>query len=201
VYQVRSSRSDGFWSTTINDAYGRAVGSEFPLTGGQSSRQLTEYDALGRVHRQTVPYISGESQYWVDYRYDLAGRKKSEDRPVDESGSAVASTRWTSSLLTKTVRDAENRITTQSHDAEDQLIAVSSPAGGTIAYSYTPFGEISTLGDANGNLTTLHYDERGRQTSVESADTGRRSSRLECLRRARQSDRCALAGQHHQFQL
>lgn len=176
VYQVRSSRSDGFWSTTINDAYGRAVGSEFPLTGGQSSRQLTEYDALGRVHRQTVPYISGESQYWVDYRYDLAGRKKSEDRPVDESGSVVASTRWTSSLLTKTVRDAENRIITQNHDAEDQLIAVSSPAGGTTAYTYTPFGEISTLNDANGNLTTLHYDERGRQTSVESADTGRRST-------------------------
>jgi YD repeat-containing protein len=88
----------------------------------------------------------------------------------------VASTRWTSSLLTKTVRDAENRITTQSHDADDQLIAVSSPAGGTTSYTYTPFGEISTLGDANGNVTTLRYDERGRQISVEAADTGRRSS-------------------------
>jgi YD repeat-containing protein len=82
VYQVRSSRGDGFWSTTINDGFGRTVGSEFPLTGGQSSRQLTEYDALGRVQRQTVPYINGESQHWVDYRYDLAGRKKSEERPV-----------------------------------------------------------------------------------------------------------------------
>lgn len=176
AYQLRSSRGDGFWSTTINDGYGRAVGSEFPLTGGQSSRQLTDYDALGRVRRQTVPYVSGESQYWVDYRYDIAGRKKSEDRPVDETGSAVAGTRWTSSLLTQTVRDAENRITTQGFDAEGRLIAVSSPAGGVTSYGYTPFGEISTLSDANGNVTTLNYDGRGLQTSVESADTGRRSS-------------------------
>jgi RHS repeat-associated protein len=176
AYQVRSVRGDGFWSTTINDTYGRAVGSEFPLTGGQSSRQLTEYDALGRVQRQTVPYISGESQYWVDYRYDLAGHKKSEDRPVDESGSPVARTLWTSSLLTQTVRDAENRITTQSYDAEGRLIAVNPPGGGTTSWGYTPFGEISTLVDANGNITTLNYDGRGLQTSVESADTGRRSS-------------------------
>jgi RHS repeat-associated protein len=176
IYQVRSSRSDGYWSTTINDALGRTVGSESPLTGGQSSRQLTEYDALGRMQRQTVPYINGESQYWVDYRHDLAGRKKSEDRPVDESGSAVASTRWTSSLLTKTVSDAENRTTTQNHDAEGNLIALSSPTGGTTSYTYTPFGEISTLSDANGHVTTLNYDERGLQSSVESADTGRRSS-------------------------
>ncbi|MFZ1625365.1 MAG: toxin TcdB middle/N-terminal domain-containing protein, partial [Gammaproteobacteria bacterium] len=176
VYQLRSSRGDGFWSTTISDGFGRTVGSEFPLTGGQSSRQLTEYDALGRVQRQTVPYINGESQYWVDYRYDLAGRKKSEERPVDESGSAVASTRWTSSLLTQTVRDAENRITTQNYDAEGRLIAVTSPGGGTTAYGYAPFGEITTLSDANGTVTTLHYDERGLQTSAESADTGRRSS-------------------------
>lgn len=176
VYQVRSSRSDGFWSTAINDAWGRAVGSEFPLTGGQTSRQLTEYDALGRMQRQTVPYISGDAQYWVDYGYDLAGRKKSEDRPADEAGSAVASTRWTSSLLSKTVRDAENRITTQTYDVEDRLVAVSSPAGGTASYTYTPFGELRTLSDANGHVTTLSYDERGLQTSVESADTGRRSS-------------------------
>lgn len=175
-YQLRASRGDGFWSTTINDRHGRAVGSEFPLTGGQSSRQITDYDALGRVRRQTVPYVSGESQHWVDYGYDIAGRKKSEDRPVDESGSAVAGTRWTSSLLTQTVRDAENRITTQGFDAEGRLIAVSSPAGGTTSYAYTPFGEISTLSDANGNVTTLNYDERGLQTSAESADTGRRSS-------------------------
>lgn len=176
AYQVRSTRADGFWSTTINDHYGRAVGSEFSLTAGQSSRQLTEYDVLGRVQRQTVPYISGESQYWVDYRYDIAGHKKSEDRPVDESGSAVASTRWTSSLLTQTVRDAENRISTQSFDAEGRLLSVNSADGGTTTYGYTPFGELNTLSDANGNVTTLGYDERGLQTSVDSSDTGRRSS-------------------------
>ncbi|MBM4221654.1 MAG: RHS repeat protein, partial [Gammaproteobacteria bacterium] len=176
AYQLRSTRGDGFWSITINDAYGRAVGSEFPLTGGQTSRQLTEYDALGRMQRQTVPYINGESQYWVDYRHDLAGRRKSEDRPVDESGGAVAGTRWTSSLLTRTIRDAENRITTQTYDAEGRLVAVSSPAGGTTTYAYLPFGELATLGDANGTVTTLNYDARGLQTSVESADTGRRTS-------------------------
>ena len=174
-YQLRSVRSDGFVSSSIHDRYGRTVGREFSLTGGQTSRQLFEFDSLGRLARQTVPYVTGEPQFWVENTYDIQGQKHAEDRPADESG-GNASTRWNSNRLTRTVRDAESRVSTHTLDAEGRLLAVASVTGGTASYTYTAFGELATVTDPNGSRTTLGYDERGLPLSVESPDTGRRVS-------------------------
>jgi RHS repeat-associated protein len=174
-YQLRAERSDGFVSTTLHDRYGRTVGQEFSLAGGRTSRQLLEFDALGRPARQTVPYVAGEAQFWVESRYDLGGEKRSEDRPAAESG-GNASTRWNSNRLTRTVRDAENRVSTHTLDAEGRPVAVASPGGGTASYAYTAFGELASVTDPNGTRTTLAYDERGLPVTVDSPDTGRRTS-------------------------
>lgn len=174
-YQLRAVRSDGHVSTTVHDRYGRAVGQESSLVGGQTSRQLTEYDALGRVARQTVPYVTGEAQFWVETRHDLRGDRRAEDRPAAESG-GIASTRWNSNVLSRTVRDAENRTSTRTLDAEGRLVAVTSASGGTATYSYSAFGELATITDANGTRTTIAHDERGLPVSVESPDSGRRTS-------------------------
>ena len=175
AYQLRSVRSDGFISSSIHDAYGRTVGREFSLTGGQTSRQLFEFDPLGRLARHTVPYVTGEPQFWVENSHDIQGQKRAEDRPADESG-VNTSTRWNSNRLTRTVRDAENRVSTHTLDAEGRLLAVASVTGGTASYTYTAFGELATVTDPNGTRTTLIYDERGLPLSVESPDTGRRLS-------------------------
>ncbi|MEO7386406.1 MAG: FG-GAP-like repeat-containing protein [Gammaproteobacteria bacterium] len=174
-YQLRAVRSDGYVTTTVHDRYGRTVGQESSLAGGQFSRQLTEFDALGRIARQTVPYVSGETQYWVDTRYDLRGERRAEDRQANEAGGS-ASTRWNSNVLNRTVRDPENRISTYTQDAEGRLVSVASPTGGTASYSYTAFGELAGITDPNGTRTTLTYDERGLPTTVESPDSGRRTS-------------------------
>lgn len=174
-YQLRATRSDGHVSTTVHDRYGRAVGQESSLVGGQASRQLTEYDALGRIARQTVPYIAGDPQFWVETRHDLRGDRRAEDRPDDEAGGS-ASARWNSHVLTRTVRDAENRISTRTLDAEGRLVSVASATGGTATYTYTAFGEIATITDPNGTRTSLTYDERGLPLAVESPDSGRRTS-------------------------
>ncbi len=174
-YQLRATRSDGFVTTTIHDRYGRTVGQESSLAAGQTSRQLMEFDALGRLARQTVPYVNGEPQFWVENRYDVRSQKRAEDRPADESG-GNASTRWNSNRLIRTVRDPENRVSTHTVDAEGKLIAVTSAAGGTASYSYTAFGELASITDPNGTRTTLSYDDRGLPTDIESPDSGRRTS-------------------------
>ncbi len=174
-YQLRATRSDGFVSTSIHDRYGRTVGQESSLTGGQTSRQLLEFDALGRLARQTVPYVAGEAQFWVESSYDVSGQRHAEERPADESG-GNASARWNSNRLTRTVRDAEYRVSTHTLDAEGRLITVASATGGTATYSYTPFGELATVTDPNGTRTTLTYDDRGLPATVASPDSGRRTS-------------------------
>jgi len=174
-YQLRATRSDGFVATTIQDRYGRTVGRESSLAGGQTSRQLMEFDALGRLARQTVPYVTGEPQFWTESRYDVRGQKRAEDRPADESG-GNASTRWTANRLIRTVQDAEHRVSTHTLDAEGRLTAVTTPAGGTASYSYTAFGELASITDPNGSRTTLSYDDRGLPAVIDSPDSGRRTS-------------------------
>jgi len=174
-YQLREARSDGHVATTVHDQYGRTVARESALIGGQLSRQLTEYDPLGRVARQTVPYVSGEPQHWIETRHDLRGDRRAEDRPADEAG-GTASTRWNSNVLSRLVRDAENRLTTHTFDAEGRLASVTSAAGGTASYGYTAFGELASITEPNGSRTTLQYDERGLLVAVDSPDSGRRTS-------------------------
>ena len=175
-FQIQVSRSDGFESRTLHDRWGRTVGSESSLAGGNASRQVMVFDALGRLHRETVPYLNGENQYWVTHSYDVAGQKRREDRPAGESGGA-ATTRWTANRLTLTMHDPEDRATTRTLDPEGRLLTVSSAAGGTASYAWSPFGEVTRITDANGGITTLGYDGRGLPVLVESPDAGRRSSR------------------------
>jgi RHS repeat-associated protein len=176
AYQILTLRDDGFWTMTVHDGTGRVVAREVALAGGRSSRQLTEYDALGRVRRESMPFIVGEPTYWVETAYEPGGRPRSEDRPVSATQPDGARTRWSYARLATTTTDAENRVVTRVTDAKERLVRVSSAAGGTTAYGYTPFGEVARITDANGITTTLAYDERGLPTTVDSPDAGRRTS-------------------------
>jgi RHS repeat-associated protein len=176
AYQIVTLRDDGFWTMTVHDGAGRVVAREVALAGGRSSRQLTEYDALGRVRRESMPFIVGEPAYWVETAYEPGGRPRSEDRPVSASQPNGARTRWSYARLATTTTDAENRVVTRMTDARGRLVQVSSAAGGTTTYGYTPFGEVSRITDANGVTTTLAYDERGLPVTVDSPDAGRRAS-------------------------
>lgn len=176
VYQLMATRSDGSWTLAIHDGYGRIVGREFPLVGGETSRQIMAFDPLGRLSRETVPYVEGDAQFWIDYRYDVAGQRIAEDRPADDKAGGMASTRWTSSRLTRTIRDAENRTSTQNLDPEGRLIGVTAPDGATASYRYTPFGELAGITDAGGVTTNLGYDGRGLLSMADSPDSGRRST-------------------------
>lgn len=176
VYQLMATRTDGTWTLTVHDGYGRAVGREFPLVGGETSRQIMAFDPLGRLARETVPYVEGDAQFWIDYRYDVAGQRIAEDRPADDKAGGIASTRWTSSRLTRTIRDAENRTSSQSLDPEGRLIGVTAPDGAVASYRYTAFGELSGITNPGGISTSLLYDSRGLLNVVDSPDAGRRST-------------------------
>lgn len=175
-YQVRTARSDGFESRTLHDRWGRTVATESALTGGQASRQEMVFDSLGRLHQETVPYVSGETRYWVTHSYDVAGQKRREERPAGAAG-GTATSRWNTNRLTVTLHDPEERVTTRTLDPEGRPLTVSSTAGGTASYAWSPFGELTRITDANGGVTTLGYDGRGLPVLVDSPDAGRRSSR------------------------
>jgi RHS repeat-associated protein len=175
-YSARQTRSDGYWTETQHDSLGRVVGRGFVLPGNQSSRQILEYDALGRLTRESVPYRSDSATlYWSSYQYDALGRVKSIDRPVSESTPSGSMTSFTYAGLETTARDAELRTTRITHDAEGRVKLIAPPLGSNTGYAYNVSGQLASIVDAGWNSVQLSYDERGRLAQSVHPDAGRRS--------------------------
>lgn len=176
-YRIRTADTNGHWAETYHDAMGRVVGRAFVLINGAESRQITDYDAFGRLARESVPFIAGGAVYWATQAYDLVGRLKLENRPVSTATPSGATTSYVYSGLRTDVRDAEQRTTSYSYDVEDRLQAVNAPLQGGASYRYTPFGELAAIYDAALNVTTMSYDERGLRIAIRGADSGQRQLR------------------------
>jgi len=175
-YAVRETRSDGFWTETHHDSFGRVVGRSFVLADGRISRQVIEYDAAGRVGREALPYLDGsDNVYWTTYAYDALGRPRSIDRPVSETEPSGATQSFTYAGLDMTARDAELRTSVFTSDAEGRLISVRSAKNTTTAYAYTPFGQLSAIVDSALHRREMRYEERGLLAEVTDPDAGQRT--------------------------
>lgn len=175
-YAVLQQRSDGYWSETQHDSLGRTVGRAFVLPDDKVSRQLIEYDSLGRVSRESAPYLEGATHaYWTSYAYDLLGRPKRVDRPlgVDAPTGGVSTLVYSGTSVT--TRDALGRTTVQVHDAEGRLTSVQPPLNGGATYAYDAAGQLVSLTDASGHARQLGYDARGQLTQVSDPDAGQRT--------------------------
>jgi RHS repeat-associated protein len=173
-YKIRQTDANGHWAETYHDSLGRIVGRASLLASGSESRQAMQYDALGRVVRENVPYIAGATTYWVDTTHDLLGRPRTITRPASEAAPAGAITQWIYGGIHTTATDAEGRSTMYTHDAEGRISSVQASLGSGATYGYTPFGELASITDGGGYETSFAYDERGFRTEVNSPDSGAR---------------------------
>lgn len=176
-YSIRALRSDGYWTETQHDASGRMVGRSSALPLNRTSHQLFEYDALGRVTGESLPYRDdqADSVYWTRYRYDALGRVKSIDRPVSEQNPSGAMTTITYSGLNVTTRDAEMRATRTIHGADGRVKIVIPPLGTNTGYSYSLSGQIEAVVDPGWNSSWFVHDEQGRLVQVNHPDYGTRN--------------------------
>lgn len=67
--------------------------------------------------------------------------------------------------------DRQGRITSNQYDAIRELIQTTDPLGRTTKYTWCTCGGLSTLTDANGNVTTWNLDTLGRVTGKVYADS------------------------------
>lgn len=174
-YVLREVRSDGYWSESYHDSFGRVVGRSSILGDGRISRQVVEYDSLGRVRRESAPFIDGSGGiYWTTYTYDALGRPRTIDQPVSEDLAQGASQAFGYAGLETTVLDAEGRATLLTSDADGRLVSVRDALNGTTAYAYTPAGQLSSITDAGLHRRELRYDERGLLVETNDPDAGQR---------------------------
>jgi RHS repeat-associated protein len=140
-------------------------GTDFNLSSIVNANNATAssyiYDSYARVRTYT------DSEGWtVTFDYDDADRITSITYP-DGTARKYAYDR----LDLVEYEDREARIWRYTYDANRRLTQVENPAGATLAYGYDRMNRLTSLTDANSNVTTWAYDVQGRLTSKEYADT------------------------------
>ena len=122
----------------------------------------TEHDAIGRVTRESEPYLQSASK-WTSNYYDAYGREKSKTLP---SGRIVF---YSYNGLSATVNDGV-KTTTTTLDALGNIVRITDP-GGTVKYTYHANGAMKTT-DYDGHTITSDIDGWGRKKNLNDPAAG-----------------------------
>jgi len=172
---------------TYVDRFGRVlVTSQRMLAAGSYDRQELQYDAFGRVYRQSVPCAWGCSPYWTTVTYDAIGRATQIQRPV----SATDQTTQTSTLLysgrTTAFVDPQSKQSTRITTVMGRLGQQRDHDNYSQTFSYDAFGSLLGVSDSLGHLlfsATYDYGIRPFQRNATDIDL----------------DVSTAAGQHRQY--
>ena len=172
-------------SKTYFDGLGRTIKTESPGAadgGGALKVRVTEiqYDSRGLVKQSSLPYIQGTESAtgrWRVPTYDALGRTIQMTQP-DTTTSQVCYNGWvTTSIdpkLHKKVetKDAYGRVSTVQEYTSTQ--ATCTTTGGTLyattTYQYTLLGNLLSVTDTKGNVSTMTYDTLGRKLTMHDPD-------------------------------
>ncbi|GFZ77571.1 hypothetical protein GCM10011403_20870 [Pseudohongiella nitratireducens] len=163
------------------DNQSRLIRSSYKSFTGQDIYRDYEYDAAGRLHRESLPYKVGNSVYWISSNFDDMGRQISSTNGLGYTSKTSYSEALLSggkSHLMMTATDAENQSKITVYDALGQLLLAEDALGGVVEYEYNSVGQLTKListGNASDSFniqTTIQYDSLGRRTSLVDPDIG-----------------------------
>ncbi len=124
----------------------------------------TKYDSRGRISKQSLPYIQGNTKQWNMFVYD------SYDRPTNTTtaGGSVTSYSYDGNSVTTTNGE---RSSTKTTNARGDLVSATDP-GGTILYNFRGDGQPSSITAPGGVQTTFTYDDFGRKIQIKDPSAG-----------------------------
>lgn len=156
---------------TYFDAYDRLRVDEFHGALGAWLRQTYDFDAAGRLVRESLPYSTTQNGHTAR-TFDVLGRLTSR-RQNDAVGATVASESLAYSGRTTTITDALGRAHARITDVHGHLRRVIDPApGGTTRYDYDSHGNLNRIQDAGGATSSGTHDVRGFRTQWSDAGSG-----------------------------
>ena len=149
------------------DRHGREIRSESQMADGSVIYSDTVYDSFGRVIKVSDPYKVGSSSIdWTETEYDVLDRAIR----VTETNGAITTTAYDglSVSITTPLLETESR----KSNVRGELVLVTDTMGGTISYSYDPFGNLIKTRDAQNNEVIIAYDNLGKKISMDDPDMG-----------------------------
>jgi RHS repeat-associated protein len=150
----------------------------------------SQYDALGRVVRQSEPY--SQAPLYLETSWD------DQDRPVQRQlpggatlsfsyGASGAGGSWRQYSLSYQLNGLQTRTERRENDALGQLIrsinALGSPLETTLDYAYSPLGNLR-MTRVNGDPRTdvlMQYDSAGQRISLQDPNSGQQQMRYDAL--------------------
>lgn len=147
AFAVTSKAAGGSESTEYFDILGRSIQTQSKGFDGSTITTQTEYDALGRVKRQSQPYYNVNERYWSHNTYDVLGRPVQVLLP--HSVQAIPQTVKYDGLETITTMTAVNpsasysdstQAKTEKRNVLGEVIEVQDERGGKVTYKYDAQG-------------------------------------------------------------
>ena len=172
VEALETVGNDGAVRIVYTDRLGREVRRETSGFDGTAIYIDTEYDAHGRIKRQSRPYFAGDHALWTTKRYETATGRIIRSTTPDGTATATA---YQGLVTTRTVTTPQGVVQRQtlSVDALGRTRTVTEPQGAQSSYRYDALGHLKSTTDAAGHVITMHHDIRGRKTAMDDPDMGR----------------------------
>jgi RHS repeat-associated protein len=174
-------------SKTYFDGLGRTIKKESPgaADGGAALKVLvteTQYDARGLIKQSSLPYIQGlesATGRWSIPTYDALGRTIDVQQP-NNTHSKVCYSGWVTTTIDPKLhkkvetKDAYGRVSIVKEYTGTQADCLT--AGGilyaTTTYTYNLVGNLLSVTDTNGNVSSMTYDTLGRKLTMHDPDMG-----------------------------
>ncbi|MFS1523856.1 RHS repeat-associated core domain-containing protein [Microbulbifer sp. 2304DJ12-6] len=187
-YQITTDSPITPSSTSYYDILGRIIQQDTQgFDGVATTRREFNYDSLGRLYLETLPFYVGDEKQLITYQFDTRNRVSRIDRP---DGSQVRTTytptgsagRFTitneQDVLNGNGDFLETQVKTSTLDFLGDLLltvdAVGTSERTATKYTYNGAGLLtSVLVDNNTSTKTIFdYDSAGFQSSIDSPDAG-----------------------------
>jgi RHS repeat-associated protein len=171
AYSTAGTLMDEQW--TYEDTFDRPIVGK-ARTLASYSRVDREYDALGRVYRESAPCDwSSCTTFWNTNGYDLIDRLTTAWRPISDSIATLQTTNIYYEGLTTRIVDPQSKVSQKILNAAGQLARSTDHDNYYQAFDYDAFGGIKRVQDTPGNtLQSSNYNLRGMLTSRTDLDVG-----------------------------
>lgn len=135
------------------DMYDRLIVQNSQMASGGYDRVGRQYDAMGRVYRETAPcdQSSCAAAYWVTNTYDLLGRLTSQSRPQSQSVPTPVVTTISYAGRSQTVTDAQSKVSTKILDVIGRMRRSQDHDGYYQSFSYDAAGSLKKVVDSLSN--------------------------------------------------
>ena len=173
-YYVKTETSGSPATYKYYDKLGRVVRKMHRGFAGEYIYQDTDYDSRGREIRSTMPYVQGETVYWVHNEFDAIDRNIGK-RYHNGSHQITKNISYNGLITTET--NALGQTKTTIKNGQGKVVEVIEEEGGRVTYDYDAIGNLLAThqhDDANDKVVTvtMQYDVRGNKVSMHDPDMG-----------------------------